>query len=197
MGRVIVVVLSLVLSGCAALTVVAAIPSALVEGVAGLFQGQVRTLPVDMRTSLVAVQQVLHNTHLDVDVLEPVKDGYAIGFGNKKIDGTLRLTPQTSMLTTMNMKVYQGISRETSVETTLVDEIQRVSAQVSQRQQFDFSGYGIIRTGPDKAAKQLGWYRRRAELKIKATRQQGWLIIKMPNGDTGYLEGDLLSNASK
>jgi hypothetical protein len=196
MGRVIAVGLLVALSGCTALATVAAIPGVVVDGVVDMFQGQERSLPVDMRTALVAVQQGLRETRLDVDVLEPVKGGYAVGFGNEKLDGTLRLTPQTPMLTTMNIKVRHGISREGSVEKTLMDEIQNASTHVTKRQHFDFKGYGEIRAEPDKASKRLGWYRLQAKLEIGASRQKGWLTIKMPNGDKGFLEGALPSSAS-
>ena len=195
MGRVIAVGLLLVLSGCTALATVAAIPGVVVDGVVDIFHGQERSLPVDMRTALVAVQKGLRATRLDVDVLEPVKGGYAVGFGNEKLDGTLRLTPQTPMLTTMNIKVRHGISREKSVEKTLMDEIQDASAHVSKWQRFDYRGYGEIRAEPDKASKRLGWYRLQAKLEIGASRQKGWLTIKMPNGDKGFLEGALPSSA--
>jgi hypothetical protein len=185
------------LSGCAALTAVAAIPGAVVEGVADMFQGQERSMPVDMRSALVATQQGLRATRLDVDVLEPVKDGYYIAFGNDRLDGELQLTPQTPMLTTMDIKVRHGISREKSVEKTLMDEIQETSTHVSGKQSFDFRGYGDIRAQPELNAKRLGWFRRKAKLEVKASRQKGWLSIKMPSGARGFLEGELPPSANK
>jgi hypothetical protein len=152
---------------------------------------------VDMRTALVATQRGLRATRLDVDVLEPVKDGYYIVFGNDKLDGKLQLTPQTSMLTTMDIKVHHGISREESVEKTLMDEIQNATTHVSQRQGFDFRGYGEIRAQPENGAKRLGWYRQRAKLEVKASRQKGWLSIEMPSGAEGYVEGELPPGAGK
>ncbi|HXH64659.1 MAG TPA: hypothetical protein VNH42_04010 [Mariprofundaceae bacterium] len=185
------------LSGCAAMTTVAAIPGVMIEGVVNMFQGQERSMPVDMRTALVATQQGLRVTRLDVDVLEPVKDGYYIAFGNDKLDGQLQLTPQTPMLTTMDIKVHHGMSREESVEKTLMDQIQNASTHVSSRQSFDFKGYGDIRSQPEKGAKRLGWYRQRAKLEVKASRQKGWLSIKMPSGADGFVEGELPAVAGK
>jgi len=197
MGRLIPLMLAAGLSGCAALTTIAAIPGALVEGVVGMFQGQERSLPVGMRTALVATQRGLRVTRLDVDVLEPRKDGYYIAFGNDKLDGELQLTPQTSMLTTMDIKVRHGVSREESVEKTLMDEIQGASTHVSKQQSFDFSGYGEIFAKPERDAKRLGWFRRKAKLDVRKSRQPGWLSINMPNGDKGFLEGKLPASASK
>lgn len=197
MGRLIPWVLVAGLSGCAAMTTVAAIPGVMVEGIVDMFQGQERTLPVDMRTALVATQQGLRATRLDVDVLEPVKNGYYIAFGNDKLDGKLELTPQTPMLTTMDIKVHHGMSREESVEKTLMDQIQDVSTHVSRRQSFDFRGYGEVHAQPERDGKKLGWFRLKAKLEVKASRQKGWLTIKLPSGANGFLEGDLPLSAKK
>lgn len=191
MGRLTPLLLALVLSGCAAMTTVAAIPGVMVEGVVGLFQGQEQSLPVDMRTALVASQQGLRATRLDVDVLEPVKGGYDIAFGNDKLDGQLKLTSQTPMLTTLDIKVRHGVMREESVEKTLLTEIQNAAAHVSPHQRFDFSGYGDIRAKPDSTAKRLGWFRHHAKLEVKASRFSGWLSIALPSGASGYLQGEL------
>lgn len=197
MGRLTPLLLVAGLSGCAAMTTIAAIPGAMVEGIVGMFQGQERSLPVDMRTALVATQQGLRATRLDVDVLEPAKDGYYIGFGNGKLDGKLQLTPETPMLTTMDIKVRHGVSRQESVEETLMDEIQDASKHISKTQSFDFTGYGEIRAQPEEGAKRLGWFRRQASLEVRASRQKGWLRIKMPSGAKGFLEGELSAHAGK
>lgn len=197
MGRLIPLMLAAGLTGCAAMTTIAAIPGALVEGVVGMFQGQERSLPVSMRTALVATQRGLRATRLDVDVLEPVKNGYYIAFGNNRLDGKLQLTPQTSMLTTMDIKVRHGVSREKSVEKTLMDEIQGASTHVSRRQSFDFRGYGEIFAKPERDAKRLGWFRRKAKLDVSKSRQHGWVSIEMPSGTNGFVEGELPARASK
>jgi len=193
MGRLTPLLLAVTLSSCATVTTVAAIPGVVVEGVVGMFQGQERSMAVGMRTALVASQQGLRATRLDVDVLEPVKGGYDIAFGNDRLDGRLQLTPQTPMLTTMDITVRHGFSREKSVEKTLLDEIQATSAHVSQRQAFDFAHYGDIRAEPDSKAKRIGWFRYRAKLEVKTSRASGWLSIKMPSGIQGFLQGKLPS----
>lgn len=191
MGRLTPLLLAAALSGCAAMTTVAAIPGVMVEGVVGMFQGQEQSMPVDMRTALVATQKGLRATRLDVDVLEPFKGGYDIAFGNDKLDGQLQLTPQTPMLTTLDIKVRHGFSREESVEKTLLSEIQSASAHVSRHQHFDFAGYGEIRAQPNPTAKRLGWFRHHAKLEVHASRFSGWLSIKLPSGAQGYLQGEL------
>jgi len=191
MGRLTPLLLAAALSGCAAMTTVAAIPGVMVEGVVGMFQGQEQTMPVDMHTALVAVQNGLRATRLDVDVLEPVKGGYDVAFGNDKLDGKLELTSQTPMLTTVDIVVRHGFSREKSVEKTLLTEIQNASAHVPRHRRFDFAGYGDIRATPDSTAKRLGWFRHHAKLEVKGSRHHGWLSIKLPSGAKGYLQGEL------
>ena len=191
MGRLIPLILVAALSGCVAMTTVAAIPGVVVDSVVGMFQGQEQSMPVAMTTALVATQQGLRTTRLNVDVLEPVKGGYDIAFGNDKLDGQLRLTPQTPMLTTVDIKVRRGFSREKSVENTLLTEIQNAAQHVPPRQGFDFSGYGDIRAEADSQAKRLGWFRYGAKLEVKTSRFAGWLSIKMPSGIQGFLQGKL------
>ena len=197
MGRLTPLLLAVALSGCATITTVAAIPGVMVEGVVGLFQGQEQTMPVDMRTALVASQRGLRATRLDVDVLEPVKDGYDIAFGNDNLDGKLELTPQTPMLTTLDIVVRHGVMRKESVEKTLLAEIQSASLHVRPHRAFDFAGYGEIRADPNPKAKRLGWFRHHAKLEVKATRVAGWLSIKLPSGAKGYLQGELPPGADR
>lgn len=190
MGRIRIIFVStaLLLSGCAAVATVAAIPGALIEGTVNYLQSQEESLPVNMQTALAAVQQGLRRMDLAVDVLEPVKEGYAIGFGNEELDGTIEVKKQTTMLTTVAIIAQRGVSREKSVEQAIIKVIRDVSEQ-RKNMNFDFKGYRHIRILPSINAQRIGWYRPGASLKINQTRKNDWLRIKMPSGKWGYLQG--------
>ena len=115
----------------------------------------------------------------------------AIAFAKDPRDGKLQLTPHPPMMTTLDIVVRHGFSREESVEKTLLTEIQDAAAHVSAHQSFDFAGYGDIRAAPDSTAKRLGWFRHHAKLEVKASRHGGWLSIALPSGAQGYLQGEL------
>ncbi|MDQ6960878.1 MAG: SH3 domain-containing protein [Mariprofundaceae bacterium] len=185
------VVAALVLGGCAATATVAAIPGALVEGAVNFFRSQEESLPVNMRISLASVQQGLRRMELDVDVLEPVEEGYAIEFGNDKLDGTIELKRQTPMLTTISIIVHRGVGRQNSVEQAIINMVRDVSERINTQKKFDFAGYHNIRSQPSIKTQRVGWYRPGALLEASKSRKDGWLRIKMPSGKRGYLKGKL------
>jgi len=191
MGRIVFVVAALLLGGCAVVSTVAAVPGALVEGAVNFFRGQKESLPVNMKNSLAAVQQGLRRMELDVDVLEPVDEGYAIEFGNEKLDGTMELKRQTPMLTTISIIVHRGVARQNSVEQAIIKVIRDVSERRNARKKFNFAGYHNIRTQPSIKMQQIGWYRSGALLEAGKSRKEGWIRIKMPSGKWGYLKGKL------
>ncbi len=182
----------LLLGGCASAATVAAVPGTLIGGVVDFFKSQDKSLPVGMQYSLASVQQGLRRMELDVDVLEPVGEGYAIGFGNDKMDGRIGLKYQTPMLTTVSIIVHRGIGRQNSVEQAILNVIQEVSERRDTHRKFNFLGYHNIRAQPSIKSQRLGWYRPGALLTVNKSRKDGWLRIKMPSGKWAYLKGKLL-----
>ncbi|MDQ6959351.1 MAG: SH3 domain-containing protein [Mariprofundaceae bacterium] len=190
MGRIVFLLATMTLSGCVAMTTVAAIPGALIGGAVGYFQAQEESLPVSMQISLASVQQGLHRMDLAVDVLEPVKEGYAIEFGNEKLDGIIELKRQTPKLTTVSFIVHHGVSRQKSVEQAIMKAVRKESERRSV-QNFNFRGYHYIRIKPSIKTERIGWYRPGAILEASKSRKEGWLRIKMPSKKWGYLKGSL------
>jgi len=185
------------LPGCAAVTALAAVPGALVDGVVYLFQGEEESLPASMRNALTSVQQGLRRMQLDVDVLEPVEEGYLIEFGNEKLDGDISLTQQTPKLTTIHIRVSRDGLREESVERAILKAVREISGQQDRRARFNFSGYHNIRQKPDIKARRVGWYRPGAKLKLTRTSNKGWLRIRLPSGKSGYLKNSLPAKVKK
>jgi len=186
-----VIIIPLLLSGCAAVAAVSAIPAVLVDRAVGFFSGQEASLPVSMQQALVGVQQGLAGMDLQVDVLEPDEDGYAMEFGNGKLDGDIQLKRQTGNLTTLTVSAHRGMSHQTSVEVALVKEVQQASQQAGENESFNFDGYGKVYVKPDERAKSIGWFRPGAMLNVSESKPSGWLKIKMPSGKNGYLKGKL------
>jgi len=180
-----------ILSGCAVVSTIAAVPEVLVQGAVDFFHGQEESLPVSMQTSLVSVQQGLRTMKMDVDVLESVKEGYVIGFGHGTLDGTVELKRQTPMLTTISVAVHQGIGRQKSVEQAIIKEVRNISGRTGTDQRFDFRGYQNIRLKPSTRAERIGWFRPGALLKAKKAQRAGWIKVRMPSGGWGYLKGSL------
>jgi len=191
MGRIAFLLAALTLSGCAVMTTVAAIPGALIGGAVGFFRGQNESIPVSMQTALASVQQGLRRMDLEVDVLEPIKEGYGIEFGNEKLDGTVKLKQQTLKLTTVSIIVRRGMARQESVEQAIMKEVRNISGRKSMREKFDFRGYHYVRSKPSLQTQRIGWYRPGAQLEAAKSRKRGWLRIKMPSRKWGYLKGTL------
>lgn len=183
------------LPGCAAVTAVSVVPGALVGAVANQFKSEEKSFPRNIHTTLAAVQSSLHSMNLDVDVLEIQNNGYAITFGNKNLDGEISLEEMTPKLTTMYVKV-RGKMREESVERAIVRSIQTKLDRMNKKQRFRFAGYHNLRTKPNIKTARLGWYRKNAKLNVHRNGKSGWLRLKLPSGKTAYLKGNVVKGQS-
>lgn len=195
MGRLMVLLMiPVVMSGCA---VVAAVSGAAVEGVVYMFKGEEESFSISMRSALVASQRGLKKADLNVDLLEPVEDGYMIAFGNENLTGRIALARQTARLTTMEVKVKAGVMREDSIERALIATIREQAKTAKHLDRFDFRGYKSIHEKPEDASRQIGWYRPGAMLDVSHISKSEWLRIKMPSGKQAFLKGDLAASVSK
>ena len=177
------------LPGCAAVTAVSVVPGVMIEVVANQFNGEERSFPRNIRTSLAAVQSSLRSIKLDVDVLEIQDNGYAIAFGNDNLDGKITLEEMTPRLTTVYVKV-RGKMREESVERAIVQSIQAKLDRMNTKQRFHFADYHNLRTKPDIKTARLGWYRKSAKLDTHRSGKSDWFRLKLPSGKTAYLKDD-------
>ena len=85
-SRIAMLLVSLCLSSCAAVTAASVVPGALFEAVAGQFIGEEESFAASMQRTLAATQLSLRSMKLDVDVLEIQSEGgYGIAFGNAKL----------------------------------------------------------------------------------------------------------------
>lgn len=187
----------LMLSGCAAVTTVAAIPGFVVEGVISLFQGKEESLPVDMKHSLIAVQKGLRAMDLHVDLMEPLDEGYAILFATDKLDGNIALRRQTPRLTTIYVQVHNGMFREKSVESAILEQIQEEAEKLRPTDRFDFRSMHHLREKPTINSRHMGWFRPGARLEVKPSDREGWLKIKLPSKKIAYLKGSVAKPLKK
>jgi hypothetical protein len=183
------------LPGCAAVTALSVVPGALIEVVASQFNGEEKSFPRNVRTTLAAVQSSLRSIELDVDVLEIQDNGYAVAFGNENLDGEITLKEMTPKLTTVYVKV-RGKMREASVERAIVESIQAKLNGMNTKQRFRFAGYHNLRTKPDIKTAQLGWYRKSAKLDAYRKGKSDWFKLKLPSGKTAYLKDDAVKGQS-
>jgi len=184
----------LTMSGCA---IVGGVAGAAVEGMVYMFKGEEESFSITMRSALVAVQRGLKKADLNVDLLEPVENGYIIGFGNENLTGQINLEKQTNSLTTMEVKVRAGAMREDSIERALLISIREQAKKANSADRFDFRGYKHVREKPDGKSGKVGWYRPGAMLDVREMSKSEWLRIKMPSGKQAFLKGDLAASASK
>jgi hypothetical protein len=184
---------SLWLTGCAAVTAVAVVPVALIETVADQFIGEEESFAASMETTLAAIQLSLRSMELDVDILEIQQAGeYAIAFGNAKLDGSIMLKKQTERLTTINIKV-RGTMRKESVERAIVETIRAKMKTMPSDKRFQKAGYHNLRKKPTIKSARLGWFRPGSRLEALKSKTPGWLKIKLPSGETAYLKGTIKS----
>jgi len=178
------------LGGCTALAPLAAIPGVVVEGAVSLFRAEEEGLPASLPRTLAAVQQSLRRMELDVDILEPErkKDGYRIAFGNERLDGLIKLKRQTPRLTTVAVRVRRGALREEAVEKAIMKMVRDLATSRHGRRRFDFRGYRYIHRKPELKSERIGWYRARARLELAKTRRSGWLRLRMPSMQWGYIK---------
>ena len=181
------------LQGCAAVTAVSAVPGALIEVAATQFKSEEKSFPRHISTTLAAVQASLSSMKLDVDVLEIQENGYAIAFGNEKLDGKITLEEMTPKLTTMQIKVRRKM-REASVEQAIIASVEaRLDRMKKNRKQsFQFAGYDNLMTEPDAKTKRVGWYRKSAKLETYRNGKSEWLKVKLPSGKTAYMRSEIV-----
>jgi len=177
------------LAGCTAVTAVSVVPGALIEAVADQFFGEEESFAVSMETTLAATQLSLRSMELDVDVLE-IQDegGYAIAFGNAKLDGSISLKKQTERLTTVYIKVRHN-TREASVERAIINTMRAKIKSMPHGKRFQKDGYHNLRKEPTIKSTRLGWFRPGARLEAYKSETSNWLKVKLPSGKMAYLKG--------
>ncbi len=187
------------LGGCAALSTVAAIPSAVVDGAVSLFKAEEEGLPASLSKTLAAVQQGLRRMELDVDILEPEsgRKGYRISFGTDRLDGLIKLERQTPKLTTVSVQVRHGALREEAVEKAIMKEVRTLAERRRGRRRFNFRGYRHIHEKPDVNSRRIGWYRPGARLEVAKSRREGWLRIRMPSKHWGFIRARIGTDTKK
>ncbi len=189
----IIMLLPLMLSGCFALTAVSAIPGALFEAVGFQFVGKEKSFPASMKKTLAAIHHSLKTMELDIDVLEIQEDGgYGIGFGNQRLDGEITLRRQTLQLTTVYVKVRSS-TREESVENAITEMIEISLKKLPKHASFSSKKYNNLRAKASVNSKRVGWFKPGASLEVSKIGSQGWLMIKLPSGNTAYLKGDIVN----
>jgi len=178
------------LNGCTALAPIAAVPGVLVEGAVSLFRSEEEGLPAGLSRTLASVQQSLRRMDLDVDILEPDRnrDGYRLVFGNERLDGLIKLRRQTAKLTTVAVRVRHGALRETAVEKAIMKMVRELATGRGGRRRFDFRGYRHIHKKPELKSGRIGWYRAKARLEVVRTHRAGWLRLRLPSGQWGYIK---------
>jgi len=182
---------SLWLPGCAAMTAVSVVQGTLIDAASSQFKGEEKCLASNLDKTLAAVQSSLSNMHLDVDVLEIQKRGYAITFGNGQLDGEITLTKVTGKLTTVYVQVRKTVRQE-SVEQAIIESVQANLEMKNARKRFRFSGYNNLRTKPDVKTARLGWYRHNAKLDTHRNGKSEWFTITLPSGKLAYLKGNVV-----
>ncbi len=185
------ILISLWLPGCAAITAVSVVQGTLFEAASSQFKGEEKGFANNISTTLAAVQSSLRSMNLDVDVLEIQDDGYAIAFGNSDLEGEIKLTKATSRLTTVYVTVRRTL-REESVEKAIIESVQSQLENKNSKQRFRFAGYNNLRTKPDIKTARLGWYRHNAKLETYRNGKSDWFKLKLPSGKTAYLKGNTL-----
>ncbi len=189
--RIAILIASLWLSGCAAVTSVAAVPGSLLGAVANQFIGEEESFAASMETTLAAIQLSLRSMKLDVDILEIQQQGeYAIAFGNARLDGSIMLKKQTERLTTINIKVRSTMRKE-SVERAIVETIRAKMKTMPDDRHFQKAGYQKLRKAPFVGSASPGWFLPGSRLEAINSKTAGWLEIKLPSGETAYLKGTI------
>jgi len=186
---------SLWLHGCVALTAASVVPSALIEVVTTEFKGEEVCMTHHINPTLAAVQSSLRSMKLDVDVLEIDENGYSIAFGSENLNGTITLEEITPKLTTFYIKA-RGSMREASVERAIIDSVKAKLKSKRTKKRFQFAGYHNLRAKPNIKTARVGWYRPDAELKTHRNGKSEWVSTKLPSGKIAYLKRDIVTVAS-
>ncbi|MDX8391865.1 MAG: hypothetical protein R8K53_04770, partial [Mariprofundaceae bacterium] len=114
-----------------------------------------------------------------------------------KLDGNIRLKRQTESLTTLTASAYRGMTHEVSVEQAIVKAIHQASERTNPDASFSFQGYRKVYEQPDTSKKYLAWFRPGSMLHVKPSKQPGWLKIKLPSGENGYVKVHLSKDSAQ
>ncbi len=188
MGRLIAIsIVCLGMTGCTIMSAASAIQGSVVDTIAHLFQGTDVSIPKDAPAALAAAQQGLRKLSLDVDVLEPVDGGYEILLGNEKLNGHMKIRPDAKVLTTVFVRVREGVGRRTAIEKAVIDAVREQSENPDAKKEFDMDGYLPLYKTMKEGTKQAGWYRRGGWVEVAKVGEGDWLQLKLPSGEKGYL----------
>ena len=188
MGRLIAISIAcLGLAGCTVLSAASALQGSVVDSVAHLFQGTDVSIPKNAPAALAVAQQALRKLSLDVDVLEPVDGGYEILLGNEKLNGNMKIRSEAKTLTTIFVRVREGMSRHTAIEEAVVDAVREQAKNPDTQKEFDMHDYLPLYKTMKEGAKQCGWYRKGGWVEIAKVGENNWLQLKLPSGENGYL----------
>ncbi len=182
---VMVIAVGLGLSGCAVAT---ALPGTLVETVSYLFKGEEAGVTLPMRPTLAATQLALRKLDYHVDILEVTKEGYAIGFGEDKLQGRISLARKTDRLSTIFVRARERIVRNASVEKIVLSTILEISGKITDKADFDDTGYMRLYKKPAADSMHVGLYRRGAKVAFREIASKpDWMQISMPSGGKAYM----------
>ena len=188
MGRLIAIsIVCLGLTGCTILSAASAIQGSVVDSIAHLFQGTDISIPKDVPAALAVAQQALRKLSLDVDVLEPVDGGYEILLGNEKLNGHMKIRSEAKTLTTIFVRVREGVERRTAIEKAVVDAVREQAKNPDAQKKFDMDDYLPLYKTMKEGSKQVGWYRKGGWVEIARVGENNWLQLKLPSGENGYL----------
>lgn len=177
------------LGSCASMSAVSAVSGSAVNGVLYIFQGEELSLPLGLRATLVSVQKGLRSLGLEVDILEEKEGEYFIQFNNKKLRGTMQLNRETLKLTTVFVRIRDGVVRNKSVEKAVLQAIEKAALRVSNRNRFSYQGYLYVYEKSDVKSKKVAWFRRGAMAKYSEVMSDStWLQLKLPSNKKGFIK---------
>ncbi|MDQ6950953.1 MAG: hypothetical protein Q9M26_04745 [Mariprofundales bacterium] len=192
------IILILPLSGCVAVSLIAAGVSALggvaVDKAAYVMAKEKVSLPIAMPLALAVVQTSLKKLNFKLNLLEPTPEGgYNIIFGNKALNGKIILLKETDTLTTYAVGVHtnQGLTRHESIETAVTNMVAEQSKIIKRNTRFNFRSFNSIRQQPNPTAPRVGWFRNGSALPVELSGIPGWLKIKMLSGKKAFLKGTI------
>jgi len=186
------------LSGCTGVTAVSAalgmVPGFVVEGIFKQAQGGEKSMPVSMREGLALSQSSLRDMGFDADIIEPTEKECFIAFSKQKINGAIHMVKKTERLTTFEVSVRDGVTRDASVEEALFAELNKKITPGELSKDFDTTGYRQVRTGPDDSSAPLGLVKDGAEIEVVglSKNNDGWVKVKMPSSKLGWFNGSVV-----
>ncbi|MBF0282529.1 MAG: hypothetical protein HQM07_08215 [Zetaproteobacteria bacterium] len=178
------------LSGCVAAS---AVSGTAVDSVVHFLQGKEESIPRSSENTLAAVQKALQSMDLAVQLLEPVQKGYLLEFTHQsKWTGIIEIERETSKLTTLRIRVRNGIVREDAIERAIVKAVQQHIDKTKVDESFNFRAYHNIREQPSLEGQRIGWYLPGSALEVSTVyNEPEWLRVKMPSGKQAFLKGSI------